>query len=163
VVVKYALDRHRAGNEGPAKIPDEVWETLLGDEASFVAILEGPLAGIQSYRAKLHERVLQAFATINAAELAAPSMYWEGYEMSLRFRLHRFDSHLRQHTIQVDKTLASLGPAPSEARRILRLVYAALAEAEGTAIGAWNLARDVWHETSEEISARTGEIAGILA
>ena len=28
--------------------------------------------------------------------------------MPIEFRLHRFDSHLRQHTIQAEKTLAGL-------------------------------------------------------
>jgi hypothetical protein len=163
VVVKYALDRQRSEDDRPAKIPDEVWETLLGDEASFVAILEGPLAGIQSYHAKLHERVLGEFATINAAELAAPSMYWEGYEMSLRFRLHRFDSHLRQHTVQVDKTLAGIDHPPRESKRLLRLVYAALAEAEGATIGAWELGAALHQEAAEAISTRADEVARALS
>ena len=78
-------------------------------------------------------------------ELALPSMYWEEYQLSLRFRLHRFDSHLRQHTVQVDKALVEIGQAPTEARRLLRLIYAALAAAFGA------------------ISARADEIAGVLA
>lgn len=163
VATRYALDRHRSGAIQPANIPESAWNDLVPDASSVDEILDGPWEGIRAYHEALHQRILNEFAGISADELAVPSLYWEGYELPLRFRLHRFDSHLRQHTIQVDKTLASLRPAPSEARRILRLVYAALAEAEGTAIGAWNLARDVWHETSEEISARTGEIAGILA
>ena len=83
--------------------------------------------------------------------------------MSLRFRLHRFDSHLRQHTIQIDKTLHSLGHEPREAQRILRLIYAALAEAEGVRIGTRGIAQELWSETAEAISARGDEIAAILA
>ena len=29
--------------------------------------------------------------------------------MSLRFRLHRFDAHMRQHTVQIDEALRDLG------------------------------------------------------
>jgi uncharacterized damage-inducible protein DinB len=163
-VVKYALDRHRSADERPAEIPDETWDALLEEDmASVDATLDGPLAGIRSYHQGIHERVLREFADITEEELASPSTYWEGYELSLRFRLHRFDSHLRQHTVQVDKTLASLGYPPSEAKRLLRLIYAALAEAEGAAIGAWDVGAELRREAAETIAARSGEIAGILA
>jgi hypothetical protein len=44
-------------------------------------------------------------------------------------------SHLREHTIQVEKTLAMLGRAPSEPQRLARLVLAAFGRAEATAFG----------------------------
>jgi hypothetical protein len=164
VVVKYALDRHRSGNGRPAKIPDEAWDTLIGeDAASIEATLEGPLAGIQSYHQAFHERVLHEFAAVSEEELAAPSMYWEGYDMSLRFRLHRFDSHLRQHTVQIEKTLAAIGGFPNEARRLLRLIYAALAQVEGATIGAWEIGTALRREAAEAIATRADEIASILA
>jgi hypothetical protein len=168
VVVKYALDWYRSSGERPQplapKIPDEAWEVILGEDiASIEAVLDGPLAGIQSYYENLHERILFEFAGIADDELGPPSHYWEGYPLPLRFRLHRFDSHLRQHTVQVDKTLAAIGRAPNEARRLLRLVYAALAEAEGTAIGVWEVAEELWDEAAEMISERTDEVAEILA
>ena len=90
-------------------------------------------------------------------------MYWEGYDMSLRFRLHRFDSHLRQHTVQIEKTLEGIGRPPTEAKRLLRLIYAALAEAEGATIGAWDAEAALWQEAAETVAARAKEIAGILA
>ena len=83
--------------------------------------------------------------------------------MSLRFRLHRFDSHLRQHVVQIEKTLESIGRSPNEAQRLLRLIYAALAEVEGATIGDWEVGAALRHEAAEEIAARAGEIADILA
>ena len=164
VVVRYALDQHRSGDDRLAKIPDEAWEPILGHDLDSVdALLAGPLPGIRDYHAALHQRVLHDFAAITDPELAASSLYWEGYELDLRFRLHRFDSHLRQHTVQVDKTLHALGHGPTEARRILRLIYGALAEAEGAIIGAWDLAGETWFETVDAIAARGDEVAGILA
>lgn len=163
-VVKYALERHRSGAGQPAEIPDQAWDGLLGqDEASIYAILEGPLAGIQAYHETLHARVLEEFAGISQQELALPSMYWEGHELSLQFRLHRFDSHLRQHTVQVDKTLDGIGRPPSEAKRLLRLIYAALAEAEGATIGAWQVGSDLRRQVAEAMAARAEEVAGILS
>jgi uncharacterized damage-inducible protein DinB len=163
-VTKYALDRHRSGDGRPAEIPDEAWDTILGqDEATIRAILEGPLADLQSYHEAIQERVLRELAGIRDEELDAPSSYWEGYPLGLRFRLHRFDSHLRQHTVQIDKTLASVGGPPAEAKRLLRLIYAAWAEAEGAAIGAWDVGADLRREAAAIVAARTQEIATILA
>jgi hypothetical protein len=163
VVAKYALERHRSGDGRSAQVPDEAWDAIIGqDEDSVQATLDGPLDGIQAFHQALHERILQAFADISEDELAAPSMYWEGYEMNLRFRLHRFDSHLRQHTVQVDKALAGIGRTPNEARRLLRLTYAALAEVEGATIGAWNVGAELGREAARTISARADEVAGIL-
>ena len=83
--------------------------------------------------------------------------------MPLRFRLHRFDSHLRQHTIQAAMTLEAAGHAPSEARRLLRLIYAALAEAEGATIDAPEIGMERRQAVAAAIVARADEIAGILA
>ena len=125
--------------------------------------MDGPLADMQSYYEAFHKGVLREFADISEDELVAPSMYWEGYEMSLRFRLHRFDSHLRQHVVQIDKTLGSIGQSPKEAKRLLRLIYTALAEVEGATIGAWGVGAELRHEVADRIAARAAEIAGLLA
>lgn len=162
-VTRYALDRHRTGDGRPAEIPDEAWDGLLGqDEATIDAILDGSWAGLLAYHEAFHQRVLHELADLSQEELAAPSSYWEGYPLSLRFRLHRFDSHLRQHTVQVDKTLAWLGLFPSEAKRLLRLIYAAWAEAEAAAIGAREVGAGLRQEAAASIAARTREIAAVL-
>jgi hypothetical protein len=164
VVVKYALDRQRSGDGRSLEIPDEAWDAILGEDVTSIETkLDGSLAGIQAYYEAFHNRVLQEFADIREDELAIPSIYWEGYAMSLRFRLHRFDSHLRQHTVQVDKTLAGIGREPNEARRLLRLIYGALAEAEGATIGAWDIGAELRHAVALRIAARAEEIASILA
>lgn len=164
VAVKYALDRYRSGDARPAEIPDEEWDAILGEDITSVeAILDGPLADIRSYQKVFHERILREFAGICEEELAIPSRYWEDYALSLRFRLHRFDSHLRQHTVQVDKTLAAIDRPPSEAKRLSCLLYAALAEAEGPAIGAGDIGAELRRLTAATIAARADEIAAILA
>jgi len=163
-MVKYALERHRTGDGRPAEIPDEAWDDLVGEtEESYQALMEGSLDSLRAYHAALHQRVLSEFSGIGDEELALPSRYWEGTDMSLRFRLHRFDSHLRQHIVQVDKTLERIGQSPNEARRLLRLIYAALAEAEGATIGAWEAGAALRREVAGAISGRASEIAGILA
>lgn len=161
-VVTYALERHRAANGRPAKIPPQAWEAFVAEASFDEALVKGPFDGILAFYAQWHERVLRDLVGIQEEELARPSAYWEDYEMSLRFRLHRFDSHLRQHTIQIEKALEQVGPPLNEARRLLRLIFAALAEAEGATIGAWDWGTERRRDTARRIAARANEIADIL-
>jgi len=47
-------------------------------------------------------------------------------------------AHFIQHTVQVDKTLIAIGQAPSESKRLIRYLFAALAEAGAYLIGKNN-------------------------
>jgi hypothetical protein len=164
VVVRYALDKHRSSDGRPDEISMEAWEATSGmDEASFGSIMTGTFEGLRDYHSTLHERVLREFAEINDAELDVPSRYWEKELMTIRFRLHRFDSHLRQHTIQVDKARVAIGQYPGEADRLVRLIYAALGEANGVVIGAWETGESSRLELARTITARAEEMAGYCA
>lgn len=161
-VIAYALNGHRAGNWSPTKIPDDAWEPMLGmPEAAFEARLEGPVDSLAAYHHELHTRILSEFVTITEAEIEKPSMYWESQPMTIRFRLHRFDSHLRQHTIQVDKILIAVGHGPTEAHRLLRLIHAALAEAEGLMLGAEDMRAEA-DQTAKSILTLTREVRHAL-
>ncbi len=161
VVTNYALQQHRAGNHQPGQPPESFWNAELGDEADFESVMRGPLPELREYHEDLRQRALAAFGYMSDAELELPSRYWEGYDLSLRFRLHRFDSHMRQHTVQAEKTLALLGRGPHETRRLLRLIYAALADAESAIIGAPDVA-GVYTSAANSITARADEIAKLL-
>jgi hypothetical protein len=161
-LVRYALDAHRRGVWQPAAIPDEAWDELV-DRAALGAIMKGPIDGLQSYHASLHEQIIEQLAGISEDEMAKPSRYWEDEPMSIAFRLHRFDSHMRQHIVQIDKTLVGIGRAPTEAGRLLRIVYAALAEVEGVIVGAADVGAGLRSSAAAVISERADEIAGVLA
>ena len=47
----------------------------------------------------------------------------------------RWSSHLREHTIQIEKTLALLGRVPTEPERLVRLTLAAYGRAEAVLFG----------------------------
>lgn len=163
MTVKFPLVSFRNHEEQIPEIPEDAREQLSGlSAASFDELLHGPLSALQIYYASLHERILEDFAGINEEELALPTMYWEGYPLSLQYRLHRLDSHGRQHIIQVEKTLVGIGRPPNEARRLLRLVYTALAEVESATIGAWDVAQELRQSAAEAINGRTEEIMAIL-
>jgi len=61
---------------------------------------------------------------------------WSGFAVDLGFRLGRWSSHIREHTIQVEKTLAMLGRLPTEPDRLVRHVLAAYGRAESVVFGS---------------------------
>lgn len=120
----------------------------------------GSFADMLAYFEALHERVVRDLAALPDADTLAPSLWWEGEQIPVRFRLHRFDAHLRQHTIQIEKSLVQLGRGPSEAQRLLRLIYAALAEAEAAQLGAPALLLPAeWQALAAALAERTGELS----
>ena len=126
--LRYAIER-----ANPERWSDE-------EEARFVAYrterypvagdaLAGPIETIRARWADLHVRVLTELDGITDDQLAVRTWFWDG-AMPVRFRLHRFEEHLRQHTIQLDKTLAGIGRSPTEAHRLVRNLFNALAAVE---------------------------------
>ena len=63
---------------------------------------------------------------------------WSGFAVDIDFRLGRWSSHLREHTIQVEKTLVMIGHRPTEVDRLVRLILAAWGRAEADVYGAPN-------------------------
>lgn len=131
-VCGFALGRHRAGNG--AEPTDAEWEEggkaiLPQRNAAQQALATATIAQARDLFAEIHIRVLRELGTITDVEVEASSWFWDG-EMPLRFRLHRFEEHLRQHTVQLDKTLVAIDRGPTEAHRLVRNVYDALAAVE---------------------------------
>jgi hypothetical protein len=56
--------------------------------------------------------------------LQRPSM-WAGHTVDVRFRVHRFASHLTEHTIHAEKVLRAADRQPGEARQMVRAIWAA--------------------------------------
>jgi uncharacterized damage-inducible protein DinB len=122
--IEVALDCARAGR------PSEP------DEAAWKAKRQAPEDPAGSRTDALnalfrsHTTILRALDGVADTELATPSWFWEDKGYPIRFRMHRFEEHMRQHTVQVDKTLVALGHPPTEAERLDRNLYAALAGVE---------------------------------
>src|SRR5438093_2121393 len=125
-VSRGALERHRAGN---AAEPSEAeFKEYRKPYAQPKDALAGPIGSIRNAFFEIHRRVLRELGDVSDAELEKPAWFWDG-PMPIRFRLHRFEEHLRQHIIQLDKTLAVIRP-PTEAHRLVRNIYNALADVE---------------------------------
>ena len=58
---------------------------------------------------------------ITDEQLALPSR-WGEYDVDIRFRLHRFASHLIEHTVQCERALEAAGASFADARRVVRRI-----------------------------------------
>ena len=84
---------------------------------------EGTLAEIRARLDAVLDEWTLRYAGLDEAALAAPAS-WAGIPVDIDSRLGRWASHIREHTIQLDKTLDWLGYQPSEPARIVRDLYA---------------------------------------
>lgn len=162
-LVHYGLRRQRSDEELSPELPDGEANRLVGAFDEFRAIMEkGTRDQMSDFHTALHDRALAELAGISDEELDGPSVWWEQEPYTLEYRVHRMEAHLRQHTVQLQKTRDQLGKPATEARRLLRLVYAALAEAEASLIGAPDLEVAARATTAESIhSLADGAIAAV--
>jgi hypothetical protein len=145
------LDRAHAEGEWPLR---EALKHMIGAEHGFLAVNRFALV---HHRAGKHEEPPEEEWPIFRKDYAAPKDAVDGTIENVRnafFRLHRFEEHLRQHTIQLDKTLAAIRP-PTEAHRLVRNIYNALADVES----ADESAEDLRAKTATTISERATAIA----
>ena len=163
IVVRYALEAHRAGTWSPARYSDEDADRLakITDE-EYLALIRGPLDRMIAFHRDLHWQILHDFSQITDEELDLPSTFWEETRFPIQHRLHRYEAHFVQHTVQIEKTLAAIGQAPGESKQLLRRIYAALAEAEGMMLGPEKIDETVLLGTVSSITERTKEIESLL-
>ena len=163
ITVRYALEKHRATAWTPERASDEDENRLAGmNEAEYQALLEGPFEGMLAYHRDFHPAIIEGFSNITDEELDLPSTFWEETRFPIQHRLHRYEAHYTQHTIQIDKTLEAIGNTPTESMRLIRLLYAALAEAEGVMIGEEKTESALILALADSITERTKAISGLL-
>jgi hypothetical protein len=169
----------------------EVLRHMLGTEKAFLAAIELALeaarAGTPSVRSdaafrakreppgssagsradaldalfRSHVAILRRLGAVTDAELDTPSFFWEGDGYPVRFRMHRFEEHIRQHTIQLDKTLVAIAHPPTEKERLVRNLYTALAGVES--VSADTIAgRDILDRCAASIDAIAADVERIL-
>ena len=163
-LVDYAIRRLRQDPTRSPQLPPNETDKVVGPTSAYMQLVEeGTIADLLTFYDGLHQRMMDEFVTISDTELDSISLWWEEIVFDLHHRLHRFDAHLRQHTIQAEKTLAQLGQPPTEARQLLRLVYNALAEVEGVLIGAPDLGTAQQAELAATITARATAVSTRIA
>ncbi len=89
----------------------------------------GSLRDIRSRLDAILDLGLERFGGLDDAALAVGAR-WAGAAVTVGFRLGRWSSHLREHTVQVEKTRLLLGQQPTEVERLVRITCAAYGRLE---------------------------------
>lgn len=114
----------------PRVIPDDAFEGLPDEDVEG----EGSGAAIRGRLDAILDLCVERLAGLPDERLGQGAR-WSGFPVTIAFRLGRWSSHIREHTVQVEKTLAMLGRTPTEPERLARLVLAAYGRAESAAFG----------------------------
>jgi len=157
--IHYALDQQRHADDRSLKKMSEAAEAqyhLQRGESD-----HGTMEEILARYEEFHKQILDHFTNICEEDLHALSLWWENEKMEIRFRLHRFDAHLREHTIQVEKVLVGIGHPSTEIARLIQMIYEALGEVEGALIGSWECNSEQIHESAVTIRKRACEMADL--
>jgi hypothetical protein len=165
VTVRNGLDQHRAGVAEPRRVAsDEAWIALAEvDETAWRAAFDGSLGDIRAFHREVRDRIGARLGSISDVELTIGSPFWDGVRAN-RFRLERFESHLRQHTIQTEKAIQVTLGAPREVERLLRLLARATGDVEAALLGADpGPAANVLYPLAAEIAERTDQLAAAIA
>src|SRR6478609_9720635 len=145
----------------------------LPDEPSEEDEATGPPAEVRARLDDVVDANIVADAALYAAEMLVDAR-WMGMHVSIDFRLGRYGSHIREHTVQVDKTRAMLGRQPTEVERVVRLMLGSYGRLEALLIGpsADELARPIWDGSSavsvleaavDDAAATAAELRAIAA
>lgn len=112
----------------PAEVPDGVGEGFPEEEAD----ARGSLEEIRLRLDAVIDTAAGRLGRFDDDDLAVQAR-WAGYPVDVGFRLGRMASHLREHTVQIDKTLVLIDRQPREVDRLVRLVHAAFGRMEAAA------------------------------
>jgi len=152
----WAVHRQRAGGDVPV-----VPEALRQSRSGFAPAQSASLAEARRELDEALDEAAGLFATLgDEPGLRAPAM-WSGFEVTVRFRLGRMASHLREHTIQVEKTLVLLGRAPSEVERMVRSLAGAYGRLAGVCVGLAPVP-GVLAESVEQVRSHVREVTDLV-
>ena len=115
----------------PPSVGDEFWADLPDEETAESA---GTLDEIRARLDAILDLSAERLAGVPEDRLGYGAR-WSGFAVPVSFRLGRWSSHIREHTVQVEKTLAMLKKTPTEPERLVRLTLAAYGRAEATVFG----------------------------
>jgi len=111
------------GEGRPTRVPDDANAALDRELPGEAADGAGSLTDIRTRLDEALDEWAGRFADVDEAVLAVPAV-WSRVPLDIDFRLGRWASHIREHTVQIDKTLDWLGYTPSEPARIVLDLYA---------------------------------------
>jgi hypothetical protein len=118
----YAVER---ADSDPVRIPADRLPPTTPPE------IPGGVGEILAQLADARAETNRWLGDVAPARMTRPTGWGHLDDVDVRFRLHRFGSHVVEHTVQCEKTLATLGWRETEGRRVVRQLTALLGEIEG--------------------------------
>lgn len=113
-----------------APVPDE----LGNDVPERLVEAAGSMDDVRAKLDALLDLSMAYLGGLDEAQMNVPAR-WSGGEVTVGFRVGRWASHLREHTIQVEKTLVMLDRPIPEVERLIRMVFEAYGRLEETVFG----------------------------
>jgi hypothetical protein len=101
-------------------VPVDLPNQILANFGPRPPYAKGTIPEILSLFDQLMDRALSSVEELERLERLEVPIDWFGSRVTVGFFAHRQSAHLREHTIQIDKTLRMLGRTPTEAQRIAR-------------------------------------------
>ena len=115
----------------PAAIPPVALTYEVPTEADQSA---GSLMDIRGRLDALLDLAMARLGGLDETQVAVPAR-WSGGEVTVGFRIGRWASHIREHTIQIEKTYVMLDRPMTEIERLVRLMFEAYGRLEETVFG----------------------------
>lgn len=116
---EFAIERAKRGAGGPLRPPDSALPPRTGE-----AERHGTPAELLARLAETRDGIVQRLGAVSDNLLDAPTN-WTAWDLDVRFRIHRFAAHDREHTIQLRKTLHALDFTQNEPQLLLADAQAA--------------------------------------
>src|SRR5262245_24145057 len=115
----------------PAAIPPVA---LTYEVPSEEAQSAGSVADVRARLDALLDLAMARLGGLDSDQVAVQAR-WSGGEVTVGFRIGRWASHMREHTIQVEKTLVMLDRPTTEVERLVRLIFEGYGRLEQTVFG----------------------------
>jgi hypothetical protein len=110
--LRYTRGQH-GEPEGPIRPPNELLPDTVG-----AGLAHGSLASVRAEVLAGHAAAVRTVMSLTDEQLTGETD-WVGIRLDVRFRVHRFAAHERQHLIHLIKTLRGVGFQQTEAQLIL--------------------------------------------
>ena len=127
-----------ADSDLPKARPDHIYDVLPSDEEE----ASGTPADVRARLDEVLDQSTERLAGMPADRLAFGTR-WVGFALDIGFRLGRWSSHYREHTVQIEKTLVMLNHTPTEVDRLIRQILAEWGRAEAAVYGSADRAEAV--------------------
>jgi hypothetical protein len=113
VGVEYAVARQNRGGEGPLRPPADAMPPSSGETER-----HGTMAEMLNRLVATRDEIVRRVGAVADADLDAPGD-WASAPVDVRFRIHRFAAHDREHTAHLRKIHQQLGWQQNEAQLLL--------------------------------------------